>query len=174
MSRFSVHVDLIWELGIGKRIDMASDWIKAILQEKDGQRELARQNHEMAKRGEMQAPNLFRMLKDQVQKDVAEFNRACPSGPLVDFGFQPSSKFTVRHSTFPVIQLDVTLETGTISCRRTEKKSSSADTTVDESTIFVMSGSNMDQAYFSIKGNEYREESQVSELLLTPIFRALP
>jgi len=154
---------------------MSSAWIRQIIQDKEAQRELTKQNMEMVRRGESSAPMLFRTLKDRIARDVADFNRESGNTPVLDFHFNPSNQFTVRHSTFPVIKLDVTLKGAVIEYRRTEKKSSSADNIpAEEGEIFIMAGSNVDAAYFSIKGIEYREEEEISKILLAPIFQALP
>jgi len=153
---------------------MSSTWIRTIIQGKEAQRELTKQSLEMLRRGESAAPMLFRMLKDQVEKDVAEFNRELGS-KVVDFQFTPSSHFRVRHSVFPIITLDVTLKESVIEYRRAEKKSASADqTVVAEGEIFSVAGSTVDAAYYSIKGEKFAEERQVSEFLLSPIFQAVP
>jgi hypothetical protein len=171
----SVNVDVFWGQ---ERADMSSEFIKQILRDREAQRELMKRNRELGRLGKSQAPMLFKMLKDQVSSHVAEFNREDSSGQSpIEFHFQPSNKFTVRHSNFPVITLDVELDddAGTISYRRTEKKSASAETnTAEEGVMFVMSGSNADQAYYSIKGEPYREQERVSALLLTPILRSIP
>ena len=92
---------------------MSSQWIKAICKEKEIQRERDTAQIEMARRGEASAPRMFQYLKDQVQKDVAQFCKEC-SVKLV-FNYSPSSKFTVRHSDFPVVELTVTIDGSTIS-----------------------------------------------------------
>jgi hypothetical protein len=155
---------------------VSSEWINKIVQDRRAQRELQKQTQEQARIGRTQAPNLFRMLKDQVERDVADFNRE-ESGYALQFTFVPSSIFSVRYNNFPVISLDVelALDAGTMSYKRIEKSSASADTiTAEEGTIFIMSGSNADQAYYSIKGREFREQAEVSAFLLSPVFRAVP
>jgi len=156
---------------------MGREWIKQVTQDRQAREALLQTNVELMHIGKTQASNLFRMLKDEVSASVDEFNRDNGRGQrLIEFGFQPSNKFVVRHSSFPVITLTVTLEEGgSVNYKRQEKKSSTAEHIVaEEGVIFIMAGSNVDQAYYSIEGKDYREQDCVAELLLKPIFLAVP
>jgi hypothetical protein len=173
MARLSIRMDLQWRTEGNS--DMSKAWIGKIIQDREAQRELTKRNQEMLRRGEASAPMRFRSLKDQVEKDVVDFKRDSVNTQALSFHFTPSSHFMVRYNEFPVITLEVTLKDAVIEYHRREKKSASAENSiVEEGEIFIMAGSIVDAAYFKIKGKEFREEAEVSEFLLSPIFRALP
>jgi hypothetical protein len=176
LGKISLRFDLFWEprtikAGTG---NMSSDWIQKIVMDKEEQRAASLQDAEAIRRSERAAGRMLKALADQVERDVAEFKKASSLANL-EYGFTPSQRFTVTHSNYPVLELEVILDRAELTCRYRAKKSASAQLeTILEKTLFIMAGSRPDQEFFSIEGKECRVPAEISRILLEPLLSNLP
>jgi hypothetical protein len=146
-----------------------SDWLKQLIQEKAYQSDLAAEDRRSDKLSGQHSPILFRRLSDQVGRDVKVYNESGYEKVELDF---TEVSFTVLHSTFPHVKLEVRLDGEIIRYTRTHKLSTSAEESHVDGEIFV-EAERMDRAYYSIKGARYANEDKVSEFLLEPVLRAV-
>ncbi len=153
--------------------NMPSEWIQKLIERKKAQRECASQDAEAAGLGASAAPRMFKLLRDRVEQDVAEFNSLSPQSQFV-YEFNPSEKFTVARTIYPAIWLDVVLEGAVLVCRGKEKRgASTGEVTFMEESIFVIAGRRLEADVFEIGGIEYGDASKVAEFLLKPLFDAV-
>lgn len=149
---------------------MAKDWVKQYLERCTSKHQLDARKFQLEQAAASQLPQMFRSLCDQIEQDLNEFRQV--TGKPILF-HQSRSEFVAEHNLFPTFSLRLTATAAGIATVSTTRKNGGSRSGPDVENLIVIKATAADEMYYSFKGTEYADVSDVSEALLIPLLETL-
>lgn len=151
---------------------MADDWLDAYVELRQGERATRAADSRMAQRAEDGATRLFRALGERVRSYVERYQTIAGVKHL-RFDWKSSRGFGVSRSQYPAVALAVALKGATIQYQHSVRRDDTASARTNEGCFRIQS---------DLAGNVQARQgdavfvdvSEISAVLLTPVFDALP
>jgi len=149
-----------------------ADWLDEFFEEQDRAREKEQRQSQLDDLGRMASLSLFRQLWARVESDVNRFKEKTHDEGIAT-SYVQGNGFTIQRPQFPTFQLNVKLETaGVMSYQTSIQVSRSLSRKLDEGQILTIAKA-QDEIYYRVGGQDYADASDVSKLLLMPLFAIL-
>lgn len=149
---------------------MGKDWVKQHLDRCESKRQLADRKFHLEQAAASQLPQMFRKLCAQIEQDLNEFRQATGTPIIVQ---QTGPGFVVEHQQFPTFALQLTVTAAGITSLSTTRKNTHTRPGPRIEDLIVIKATAPDEMYYSFKGTEYTDASDVSEALLLPLLEIL-
>jgi hypothetical protein len=147
---------------------MASEWVKKYMDLQRGKSNRRADELSRMSLAEAGAPAVFRALAKCVERDVQMYHKSGGNEKLVCI-FVPSEKFVVRKPEFPAVELTVSLNLIFIEYAYWFRESHADDKRQRSGQLRILSNPSGGVQVFK-NGEAYKDESDVSKFLLTPVF----
>jgi hypothetical protein len=164
----SIHIEITVR---HRGVEMSKDWVKNYMEKRWQARGEKSDQSEKLRMAQAGAGGLFKLFADQVKQDVNEYHDL---GGDAELRYEKpwDLQFRVFKSVYPSVDLRVSLEGARIVCKYLFRES--ADDRHKEDNVYVRIVSNeMGNVQFYKNGDAYSEESEVSEVILAPVFQYL-
>jgi hypothetical protein len=146
---------------------MSKTWVRDYMLKSKQERTDKLARDQMAQFG---ALGLFKMLADQVEQDLKEY-REC-GGDKLRYEHTQVATFKVFKNTYPSVQLEVSLTDRLVECQYSFKESNADERRTTTAYVRLLSNESGSVQFFK-DGEAYSEESEVSEVILTPVLTYL-
>jgi hypothetical protein len=162
MLRFYLHVE--WQ-GRTEGVEMSRNWVADYMQRSKQAHSDKRAKAQMVQVG---AGGLFKMLADQVEQDIKEYHDLGGDAEL-RYEKRWDVRFRVFKSIYPAVDLVVSLESARVLCEYFFKESD-VDKRRETRTYVRIVANESGSVQFFKNGEAYSETSEVSEVILAPVF----
>ena len=146
---------------------MAKRWIQDLVSRRQLTQAELQRKAELEAVAKIRTPDLFRSLRDCMERDVAEY-LSTPGSRQIRFQPRDDRTFEVEYPLYPHFWLRLSIETGMMEYIITTRSSSSAKDVRKEGTILA-TATGQDELYYRLEGVDIPNEAEVSERLLRPL-----
>jgi hypothetical protein len=161
----SIHIEItVRHRGFG----MSRNWVGDYMKERRQVRSEKSDRIDRARMAQAGAGGLFKMLAEQVEKDIKKYHDLGGDAQL-RYEKPWDIKFRVFKSIYPAVDLVISLESARILCRYLFRESD-ADRRTEASTYVRIVSNESGSVQFYKNGEAYSDEAELSEVILKPVF----